>query len=244
MSGEHYISESVINCLGGQFKISGFPWQEIGQEQEVGINSLRSKVLCKRHNEAFSPLDESAKKFFGILFSIIAEFSGESGHLNGSTWHFVSGEMLELWLMKTLFGLSPKIAAKSRVRLSDTQTISMNRLRRVIKRGRLLPPDGLYLRIPDQQSGTYEPKLNLTPMSVFDQVIGLRWSIFGFEFDFAFDTSNLEMGYLKADYIYRPGILRIRKGQRCHAIVMTWPRDASGHHEVTCEFPPEFGRGV
>ncbi len=220
MSGEHYVSESVIKALGGEFKISGFPWQDVGQEQVIGINSLRSKVLCKRHNEAFSPIDEAAKKFFGVLYSIIADISGESGDRDGTDWYLVSGEMLELWLTKTLFGLYPKIAAKGRIRLSATQTISVTRLRRTVKRGRLLPPDGLYMEIPTEKIGTYEPKLNLAPLSVFDQeVVGLRWSIFGFAFDFAFDTSSLNMEPFKSKYIYRPDVLRIKKSRRCHAII-------------------------
>ena len=239
MSREHYISASVIRALGGQFKISGLPWQQAGQDQEIGINSLTSKVLCARHNAAFSPTDASAKRFFGIMFSIIANLSRRDRDPCGTEWYLVSGEMLELWSMKTLFGLYPKIAAKNRMRLSSTQTISADRLRRVIRRGGLLPPDGLYLRIPARQAGTYEPKMQLSPLSVFDQeVIGLRWSIFGVEFDFVFNSSNANMKRLVPDCIYRPGLLRLKKGNKCHAVAMTWPKSATADRELSSTSQP------
>jgi hypothetical protein len=150
--------------------------------------------------------------------------------------------MLEFWFVKTLFGLCSKIAANNRIRLGTTHQISVNRLRRTIKRGRLLPPDGLYVRIPSQRTGTYEPKLNLIPLSVIDQeVVGLRCSVFGFAFDFPFDASNVNIESFRNNCIYRPGVFRIKKGWRCHTIVMTGPKDARGDREITCRVPTYFG---
>jgi hypothetical protein len=237
-SGEHYISASVIKALGGQFTISGFPWQEIGEERAVGINSLRSNVLCKRHNEALSPIDAAAERFFRILQSIMEDIFRASGELEGTVWYLVSGEMLELWLTKTLFGLYPKIAAKNRARLSLTQSISEKKLRNVLKRGGLLPPDGLYAQRATGQGVEFFPKLSFSALSVFNQeVVGLNWKVFSFAFDFLFDSSNVNMELFKKDYVYRPSVLRIKRGQRCHAILMTWPKLAYGDGELSYEFP-------
>jgi hypothetical protein len=62
ITAEHYISKAVLQVLGEQIKIDGMLWL-LGEEKIVGINSLTAKLLCKRHNNALSPLDSEAGNF-------------------------------------------------------------------------------------------------------------------------------------------------------------------------------------
>ena len=57
ISGEHYISKSVLNIFP-KFTITGVPWLEKNEKREIGINSLTANILCKKHNENLSVLDD------------------------------------------------------------------------------------------------------------------------------------------------------------------------------------------
>lgn len=101
-SREHYVSESVLRLVGEAVSISGFPWQEKGIRDTVGVSSLRAGILCKSHNEMLGPLDEAGKAFVGAIKSIFDSLSGSSHQLPASV--DVDGMALELWLLKMLCG--------------------------------------------------------------------------------------------------------------------------------------------
>jgi hypothetical protein len=42
----------------------GLPWHDSEEYKEYGIDALTSKVLCTRHNNSLSPLDEAAGHAF------------------------------------------------------------------------------------------------------------------------------------------------------------------------------------
>jgi len=59
MTGEHPVSK---NLFSKKVKAKRLPWcQE--SFKEVGINSLVANILCKKHNEDLSPIDEEIKRF-------------------------------------------------------------------------------------------------------------------------------------------------------------------------------------
>jgi hypothetical protein len=65
ISREHFVSASVLSHLGGQnVSLSGVPWLAVDETKDLPINAMTAKILCKRHNEAFAPLDAMAGKFF------------------------------------------------------------------------------------------------------------------------------------------------------------------------------------
>jgi hypothetical protein len=64
ISREHYISRSVLTQLGEVLRISGAPWLDPDQTLDTTVENLTAKILCKRHNEALSPLDGEAGLFF------------------------------------------------------------------------------------------------------------------------------------------------------------------------------------
>jgi hypothetical protein len=78
--------------------IDGFNWQEEKNKQELPTSRLASKVLCKRHNEALSPLDATAVRFFTKLDNVIRQTERRSQVF------LFDGTDLEHWMLKTLCG--------------------------------------------------------------------------------------------------------------------------------------------
>jgi hypothetical protein len=66
ISQEHYVSRSVLEQIGPKVKVAGMLWLDDDQTLETNVDNLAAKILCKRHNEALSPLDQEAA-FFSLF---------------------------------------------------------------------------------------------------------------------------------------------------------------------------------
>ena len=100
LSREHFVSESLLELLNrdNDLRVSGFRWQEAGQEKVLSPNALASRVLCDRHNTALSPVDE-------IAVNLFTAFNEEGATRSGrQLLHLFSGHDLERWLLKILCG--------------------------------------------------------------------------------------------------------------------------------------------
>jgi hypothetical protein len=102
ISGEHYISESVLKLVGNTVRVSGFPWQKPKTYSDIGIGSLKSQILCKHHNEILSPLDDEGLKFIKALKETYGELS-EKNELSETTIN-INADNLELWFLKVFIG--------------------------------------------------------------------------------------------------------------------------------------------
>jgi hypothetical protein len=100
-SREHYFSESLLHYLNRNkdLRVTGLPWVE-GEVQVVPPSALASRVLCKRHNSALSPLDAIAVRLFKAL-----DEEGAAGSSQQLLYLF-SGHDLERWLLKILCGIT------------------------------------------------------------------------------------------------------------------------------------------
>lgn len=98
LSREHYISRGIFKIFGKANNIDaeGFPWIPKGEYKQVSAETLTGKMLCKRHNETLSPLDNLAIKFF--------EFFVRQEHSNEVEILLINGCELERWFLKTLCG--------------------------------------------------------------------------------------------------------------------------------------------
>ncbi len=97
ISKEHFLSKSVvklINIKGKKMKISGPKWIPDNTEMYIGINSLGSKTLCRRHNSSLHTLDDVGKKF--VEFLIAPTLSKKIS--------FINGDEIERWMLKILCG--------------------------------------------------------------------------------------------------------------------------------------------
>src|SRR5687768_2006559 len=64
---EHYISENVLKCLNVT-EVVGAAWQpDPEQLGPASPASLTSRMLCERHNNALSPLDDAGGEFVQAL---------------------------------------------------------------------------------------------------------------------------------------------------------------------------------
>lgn len=91
ISKEHYFSKSVMN-LWGKEGILEAPFI-VGKCKSLKVESLSAKILCERHNNALSSLDDLAKKFFEF-----ALLKTEHKHL------IIRGADLERWMLKVMCG--------------------------------------------------------------------------------------------------------------------------------------------
>ena len=96
LSREHYLSDSILEQLDYPLKLSGLSWIS-DTPHTISSESLKAKVLCKRHNEALTGLDASA----GRLFKTLKSF--QLGLASG--WTLLAGEDIERWMLKLLIGL-------------------------------------------------------------------------------------------------------------------------------------------
>jgi hypothetical protein len=56
ITGEHYISRTVLDAIGtDSIQIGGLRWQPEEELQQIGISALVSNILCGGHNSAWQP---------------------------------------------------------------------------------------------------------------------------------------------------------------------------------------------
>jgi hypothetical protein len=122
ISREHYISANILEQLGSSISVIGFPFLAPNETKSFAIDNLTSKILCRRHNEALSPLDQEAGIFFRELSLSLSDL--EKAPSRTHNIHLASGSALELWMLKTACGMYfSRIAAKDNVRLAGTHTV-------------------------------------------------------------------------------------------------------------------------
>lgn len=106
MSGEHSISDAILQQFsldGVTVEIKGLSWLEDDETKNLPTRRLKSKILCKRHNEALSGLDNVAKRFFSCIDRIDKGYGTD--HDRGDRVFLFNGNDIERWMLKTLCGL-------------------------------------------------------------------------------------------------------------------------------------------
>lgn len=106
MSREHLVSASIFPQ--GQIRVQGFPWC-MNEPKEIGISELTARILCVRHNNDLSPVDDAGLAAFGV-FKEIRRLSNVRNTMKPRRWNVVKyqidGPMLERWFLKTLINIS------------------------------------------------------------------------------------------------------------------------------------------
>lgn len=102
ISREHYISATVLSAISpsGNIRIGGLPWQPKKQLQNIGIQSLQSKILCEKHNAGLTSLDSAAGALIRILDDI------DKNPLEVPQVSKVDGSIIERWFIKVMCGLA------------------------------------------------------------------------------------------------------------------------------------------
>lgn len=105
ISREHIFTESLFSTKE-LITVSGFSWCK-GEEKQISIASLTSKILCKKHNSALSPLDGCAADAFK-MFEKGTTLTNSRLRLSPpfKVYDFhVNGYLFERWLLKTFINI-------------------------------------------------------------------------------------------------------------------------------------------
>ena len=100
ISGEHLFSEVTLNLVAGQdgkVARTGYPWQEEGELQLLSPSTCKANVLCKRHNNALSPVDAAIGRFLKAILN-----TPDFLQKHDLRVLILSGDDLERWILKTL----------------------------------------------------------------------------------------------------------------------------------------------
>jgi hypothetical protein len=93
--------------MGDKVRVQGFPWCK-ESPREIGLSRLTAKILCERHNNALSPVDEAGAEAFSVLREM-RRLANVREKLKPRPWNVVrysiDGLALERWFLKTLINL-------------------------------------------------------------------------------------------------------------------------------------------
>lgn len=103
ISGEHFLSESVLKQITGTklVNVSGLPWTG-GESKRVAIKGLTANILCRGHNSILSPLDEAASAFFAAIKNA---YGIVDGTITATQNFSFNGFEIEKWFIKVCFGM-------------------------------------------------------------------------------------------------------------------------------------------
>lgn len=240
---EHWISEAVLEHVRDQDSgvvVGGMTWLAKGETKQIGIGALTSRILCDRHNFALSPLDAMAGQFFAAMRD-----DGRSLIDHGPEGEFpcaftmISGPMLELWLLKVLWGaaetgtvrLGESVAYRFRLGVTTTQ------LAEILWRGAPWPKHwGLYVPAPSTplERATKMGSTEIRFVFAGPEILGGGMVFAGIDFLLAFERPDVPT-------VYRPGALTFQRRdyRNWKMMALCWP-DA-GHTPINVK--SERGRG-
>jgi hypothetical protein len=127
------------------------PWLATNESKRVGINSFVLNILCERHNSALHHLDDEAKAFFRF-FKGLSEDIGTTSLSRKGTNRLVSGELMELWLLKVACGITLSFATANGVRLKNDHVFDLEKVNRAFSHNVWDRGAGMYLRAPTGSS--------------------------------------------------------------------------------------------
>jgi len=217
------MSRSILQQLGATLRVSGMPWLSPGESLETSVASHTAKILCKRHNEALSPLDAGAAEFFSILRQALIDLKRKTLSRK-PILHLLSGEALELWMLKVACGLYFAIGAKDGIKLSRTHAIDLTKVQLAFFRREWDARAGLYFRGHTGAAITVQDNVQIAPLTDDreNRFAGAVVSLHGFTLEVLMDDKNTNPGRWTA-LVKRPSELVLRRKQRQHSLILTWP---------------------
>ncbi len=244
ISREHYMSKAVLDQLGTVLRVSGMHWQDISATIDTTVGNLTSKILCKRHNESLSPLDQEAALFFSALHKTLVDLERKTISRK-PVFHLVDGTAIELWMLKVACGLYFGVGAKNRKKISEDHSIDMTKVERAFFESKWDSRAGLYFKGSTGSVINIASSVGMTTLSSdSDQrVCGAAVSLLGVTLELLFDTTGTNPGNW-AGIIRRPTELVFARKHRQHSVVLTWPPGTPEASIVMENGLPPFGSQV
>lgn len=223
ISREHYMSKSMLDLFLAKTVDADFPWNDVGRSTTVGIEDLTSGILCGRHNSALLPLDAVATQAFGNLLDA-ANYVTKKSLATKRAIYAASGEGLELWALKLLFGTyHAKMVAKDRNALEDNRPFDFSIFQSVLEGRALVGPCGLYVRGRAAQMDTrvgWGPPTTETG----NRVSGVRFLVGPLEFALIVDSASLNFDAIRKQSFYRPSAVDLIGERRGANIFLSGPQ--------------------
>lgn len=221
ISKEHYISQTVLKDkeFNGTVAISGLKWIPENTYKRMTTPNLVANILCKRHNEALSDLDNVAGRFIRLIGDIDKDFNNDKPK---SSFSLFAGEDIERWMIKTLLNLvyAKHIQGPTNVELWKRLLFSEN-----------LMPSGWGLYIEVQEQIYHNSFFEFTAIIREDtkEVVG-AYALFN-NFKFILFLNNMKID--KSKLIHRPRTLIFSQNGIQKIIELSWK---STTHQSYVEF--------
>lgn len=232
ISAEHPLSHAVLRLLDEeQIHFRGAPWLREGETTGRRPRGLTANILCKRHNEALSPLDDAAREFFAAVREMYDDVANMRTLSRKRKWFLFSGEELELWMIKTACGFyEARYLAQNGVRLRDRNLLNPSASGALTGR-RVTPPCGLYVMASSANQIGMRNSIDVSPILSTDEqhMTGLTVTFMGLILLIALDPLASYRAFVPI-YTYRPGFIQFRNAKRLHSAVVTWP-GGTGHSQ-------------
>lgn len=203
-SGEHFLSKSVLRLMErpGEMSIQGPDWLPKNETRVVSSNSLKSNILCKKHNSDLSTLDDIGQKF--CRYFINTKVRQDSLTLNQS--------LLERWMLKLLCGFGASGYSKH----FPGWRPSREWLEILFSDKNLPEGCGLYYLSSNKKLTASPYEMCVWPLATDDlqRLIGFHFLLTGYIFLFAMSKipASLLKKYVENGFtpIYRPGIFQVK----------------------------------
>jgi hypothetical protein len=225
LSSEHWLSRGIILEVGTNGKVIVNGLLSLGQETVVQASEFANHILCKRHNNALNRLDATAVAVFRTLHHYQKDQASQPDP-HGSEFDLFSGERLERWLLKLLWGgIAAGVFSASQLRSG----VDQNMLADYLFRNQKLPDDwGLGIAF---QSGVGiradGPVAVATGVGPDGTIWKVAVSMGVVSFGFGLGQQKANQGF---DFQLRPQaiILKSRQDTAEKALALGWDHKASG----------------
>jgi hypothetical protein len=234
LSSEHFITHGVIKLLSdnGQIKINGFAWQPDPKVQKtLPTTVLTGKILCTRHNEALSPLDTVAIRFFGTFLRISKEFQNPTSKSLERMYAF-NGHDIERWMLKTLIGtvVSGNANDQEGNRIKNFKP-STEWLQILLGRRSFPGKWGVYFKAPLGETANRKEGFSFAALgNPTDGTYGAVFTLNGYGFALAMKEPPANRdGTILKDHTFRPYELQMRYEDVTKTLLLTW--DIKGENQ-------------
>jgi hypothetical protein len=133
----------------------------------------------------------------------------------------VSGDAIELWMLKTACGLYYSVASDKQAKLSNILSVNMGKVHSALFKRKWDERAGLYLNATVGDAPVISTHARFNPLGVNSRFVGVRVSFHGVELDLIFDADALNPSAV-AGKEFRPGELVFRTSKRHDSVILAW----------------------
>lgn len=225
LTREHWSTRSVLEQMP-VIVLTGAKWHGPGEIRAYSADNLAAHVLCRVHNNALSPVDTEAGRFYGALNGLVDPRPGEVHRIRE-----FSGHLLERWALKLLCG----ILAAGTVAQADPTPRGWKPPRVWLECLYGLAPfpgtQGLYARRPrGTQTGlsARSIKIELIKATATNQVIGCDLVVSGLFLRLSMADLDSWDEESRFDLVYRPAGFGIYSPTGTGVLALDWSGDPAG----------------